>query len=225
MIYYMQPYMLLSLLPFAILFESGRLLSHFNQFLDLEYYEVLVLWLKISIGAFLAFFMEISEFLVLSQTSSLTLSVSGIFKEICQLVLAVEINGEALSLYNLIGLVLCLGGITGHVIYKYWTLTGNAPEREVIESECHYDMNNQYSTKFDKINRSSMVSGTLNEAKPSMNVNGTSVVIAYNAGNQEEPLLNYTDSDEDKDDVDDEMDSKSAEILFDILKRRDETRN
>jgi solute carrier family 35, member C2 len=222
MIYYMQPYMLISLLPFAIIFESGKLLSHFNQFLELEYYEILVLWIKISIGAFLAFFMEISEFLVLSQTSSLTLSVSGIFKEICQLVLAVELNGEVLSLYNLIGLILCLGGITGHVIYKYWMLTDNTPERINVESECHqYDMNNQYSTKFDKTKRTVIGNGVLNEVKSSTS-NGTSVVIAYNSGNQKAPLLNY---DSDSDDDDNEMDSKSAEVLFDILKRRDETRN
>lgn len=225
MIYYMQPYMLVSLLPFAIYFESGKLLSHFSQFLELESYEVLILWLKLSIGAFLAFFMEISEFLVLSQTSSLTLSVSGIFKEICQLVLAVEINGEVLSLYNLIGLILCLGGITIHVIYKYWMLTDNAPERENVEAEYHYDMNNQYSTKFDKTKRTTLINGGLNEGKSSIS-NGTSVVIAYNAGNQKAPLLNYdSDSDDDNDDGDNDLDSKSAEILFDILKRRDETRN
>lgn len=224
MIYFMQPYMLISLLPFAVIFELGKLMSHFNQFLELEYYEVLILWLKISIGAFLAFFMEISEFLVLSQTSSLTLSVSGIFKEICQLVLAVEIHGEVLSLYNLIGLILCLGGITGHVIYKYWMLTDNTPERVNVESECHYDMNNQYSTKFDKTKRPMVGNGTLTDVKTSIS-NGTSVVIAYNSGNQKAPLLNYDSDSENDDDEDNEMDSKSAEVLFDILKRRDETRN
>lgn len=36
--------------------------------------------LKISAGATLAFFMEVSEFMVLSKTSSLTLSIAGIFK-------------------------------------------------------------------------------------------------------------------------------------------------
>lgn len=215
--------MLMSLLPFAIIFESGKLLSHFSQFLELEYYEILILWIKISIGAFLAFFMEISEFLVLSQTSSLTLSVSGIFKEICQLVLAVELSGEVLSLYNLIGLILCLGGITAHVIYKYWMLTDNTPEREEqAVSECQYDMNNQYSTKFDKDNRATASNGGPSEGKFT-NGNGTSVVIAYNAGNQKAPLLNY-DSDSEDDGNNDDMDNKSAEILFDILTRRDETR-
>ena len=219
MIYYCQPYMLISLLPFAIVFESGRLFSHFSQFLELEYYELFVLWIKISIGAFLAFFMEISEFLVLSQTSSLTLSISGIFKEICQLVLAVEINGEVLSTYNLIGLLLCLGGIASHIVYKYWIYADNSPQKVDVESETHYDMNNQYSNKFDKSDRSG--SGGLNEAKTQ--ANGTSVVIAYNAG-LKAPLLNYDSDSEDQED-DNEMDSKSAEVLFDILKRRDETRN
>lgn len=41
---------------------------------------VMDMWLKISIGAFIAFAMEVSEFLVLCSTSSLTLSVAGIFK-------------------------------------------------------------------------------------------------------------------------------------------------
>lgn len=222
MIYYMQPYMLISLLPFAIIFESTKLLDHFPMIFDMEGYEVFVLWLKISIGAFLAFFMEISEFLVLSETSSLTLSVSGIFKEICQLVLAVELSGEQLSVYNLVGLILCLGGITSHVIYKYWLLTDNTPERINIESDSHYDMNNQYSTKFDKSKRTNVGNGNVNEIKTSAS-NGTSVVIAYNAGNQKAPLLNYN-SDSDDDDGNDDMDSKSAEVLFDILKRRDETR-
>ncbi|XP_070507377.1 solute carrier family 35 member C2 [Chironomus tepperi] len=224
MIYYMQPYMLISLIPFAIVFESTRLFEHISMIFDMDGYEIFVLWVKISIGAFLAFFMEISEFLVLSNTSSLTLSVAGIFKEICQLVLAVELNGEQLGFYNLIGLILCLGGITSHVIYKYWLLTDNIPERIIVEPECHYDMNNQYSTKYDKNKRTSNnsnvntgLNGNVNEMKPSMN-NGASVVIAYN---QKEPLLNYDDTESESND---EMDSKSAEVLFDILKRRDETR-
>lgn len=139
--------------------------------------------------------------------------------------LAVEITGEKLSFYNLIGLILCLGGITSHVIYKFWALNDNSPERETnVRPEFHYDMNNQYSTKFDKEKRTTLNNGSgPNDGKFASN-NGTSVVIAYNAGNQKAPLLNYdTETDEDVDD--NEMDSRSAEILFDILKRRDETRN
>lgn len=42
--------------------------------------EGIILAIKITAGAFLAFAMEVSEFLLLSHTSSLTLSISGIFK-------------------------------------------------------------------------------------------------------------------------------------------------
>jgi len=210
MIYFMQPYMLLSILPFAIIFESAKVFSHFNQFLELEYYEIFIFWIKISIGAFLAFFMEISEFLVLSQTSSLTLSVSGIFKEICQLVLAVEINGEFLSFYNLIGLMLCLGGIASHVIYKYWTYS-NTHDRFETEAEYQYASN-----KYDNSENISKQEEDFEETKTAGK--GSNVTLAYNVG-LKEPLLNY-----DSDSEDNEIDSKSAEVLFDILKRRDETR-
>jgi len=211
MIYFMQPYMFLSLLPFAIIFESAKILSHFNQFLELEYYEIFIFWIKISIGAFLAFFMEISEFLVLSQTSSLTLSVSGIFKEICQLVLAVEINGEFLSFYNLIGLMLCLGGIASHVIFKYWTYSNNTHERFDPDSEYQYA-----SDKYDISENIPKQEEEFDETKAMGK--GSNVTLAYNVG-PKAPLLNYeTDSEEN------DMDSKSAEVLFDILKRRDETR-
>lgn len=77
------------------------------------------MFLRITIGAVLAFGMEVSEFLVLSRTSSLTLSVSGVLKEVCQLVLAVQMKGDQLSAVNVLGLVLCLGGIACHVAHKY----------------------------------------------------------------------------------------------------------
>lgn len=69
-------------------------------------------------GAVLAFAMEITEFLVVTYTSSLTLSVTGIFKEICILILAFEWKGDHISGLNFVGLLLCLGGIILHVIQK-----------------------------------------------------------------------------------------------------------
>lgn len=44
--------------------------------------EIMLIGTKITMGAFIAFAMEISEFLVISYTSSLTLSILGIFKVI-----------------------------------------------------------------------------------------------------------------------------------------------
>lgn len=42
--------------------------------------EMLYMSLKILVGAFIAFFMEVSEVMVVTYTSSLTLSIAGIFK-------------------------------------------------------------------------------------------------------------------------------------------------
>lgn len=185
--------MIVSLLPFAIIFEARKLWDHVYSFSEMETNNIVMLWLKISVAAFLIFFMEISEFLVLSLTSSLTLSIAGIFKEICQLVLAIKIHNEILSTGNIVGLVLCLGGISSHVLYKYYLLKRKNDPTEFDFGES--------KNKFNETSKKS--------------TNGTNVVITYK--NQKAPLL---ESESDSD----EMDSKSAEILFDILKRRDEVK-
>ncbi|KFP17505.1 Solute carrier family 35 member C2, partial [Egretta garzetta] len=59
-----------------------------------------------------------SEFLLVSRTSSLTLSIAGIFKEICILFLATRLLGDRLSLLNWLGFAVCLSGISLHVILK-----------------------------------------------------------------------------------------------------------
>ncbi len=88
-------------------------------------------------SALLAFCLEFSEFLLVSNTSSLTLSVSGIFKvenlfhliefnleffkEIVMLYLAVEYNENKLNALNIAGLVICLIGIVFHCVLKFYT--------------------------------------------------------------------------------------------------------
>ncbi|KAG5332164.1 S35C2 protein, partial [Acromyrmex heyeri] len=69
-------------------------------------------------GAILAFSMEVMEFLVVTYTSSLTLSISGICKEICTLALAFVLKGDQLTGLNFVGLLMCLGGIILHVVQK-----------------------------------------------------------------------------------------------------------
>lgn len=51
---------------------------------------------KISGGAFIAFAMELSEFLLLCKTSSLTLSVTGIFK--VNKIIYIKLNNSKLCL-------------------------------------------------------------------------------------------------------------------------------
>jgi solute carrier family 35, member C2 len=203
MVFHMQPWMILAILPFTLGFEGQRIFEHLTTFQDMDQLQVLLLFSKLSVGAVIAFAMEISEFLVLSYTSSLTLSVAGIFKEICQLVLAVEINGDQLSVLNVLGLIMCVGGICSHVIHKYWTYLEEQSAASSPESSVEY------------------------EKEPNNYKNKTTTRITngkYQHKQVKTPLLDSDDmvhSDSDNSQIDDK---NSSEVLFDILKRRDARR-
>lgn len=133
MMYHMQPWMVVGLLPLALAFEvlptvHGFFLEHQQQqhvvdlssaavvaFSVADFWQIVHL---ILIGSLLAFLMEFSEYLLLTFTSSLTLSMAGIFKEIFTLYLAVNYNGDQMSQLNFIGLLVCLFGISTHVCLK-----------------------------------------------------------------------------------------------------------
>ncbi|XP_075384784.1 solute carrier family 35 member C2 isoform X3 [Tenrec ecaudatus] len=70
------------------------------------------------LGGILAFGLGFSEFLLVARTSSLTLSIAGIFKEVCTLLLAAHLLGDQISLLNWLGFALCLSGISLHVALK-----------------------------------------------------------------------------------------------------------
>jgi len=120
MVYHVQPWMIVAIIPFAIFFEGQDVMKHNVGFQTHEDREALMYTVNaILIGAIMAFLMEVVEFLLVTYTSSLTLSVVGIFKEICTLVLAVIINNDQMSFVNFLGLVLCLIGIICHVVFKF----------------------------------------------------------------------------------------------------------
>lgn len=177
-----------------MLFEGGRIVTLIPSIFDLEFGEFLIIWVKVSVGAFLAFFLETSEFLVLRLTSSLTLSIAGIFKELIQLTLAVIINNEILSLYNDIGLVLCLGGIIMHVVHKYC----------LAESD---------KKKFDDLDDANFQLDLQNSPFKSSKVKDARVTMW---SNHKTPLLDSSDESSDN-----ETEHKSSEIIFDILQRRE----
>lgn len=91
-------------------------------------------------------------------------------------------------------------GITTHLIYKYWILSNSSGD---VAIDCH-DKDNKAANELNALPTSSG------------NRRNVNVVISY----QKTPLLNY--SDESEWEEDDE--NRSAEVLFDILQRRDETR-
>ncbi|XP_035739298.1 solute carrier family 35 member C2-like isoform X1 [Vespa mandarinia] len=118
MIYYMQPWMLLPVIPITLWFEGPEMYNNLKSINWNNSEPIMLTVAAVNSGAILAFVMEITEFLVVTYTSSLTLSVTGIFKEICILILAFEWKGDHISGLNFVGLLLCLGGIILHVIQK-----------------------------------------------------------------------------------------------------------
>ncbi|KFP52992.1 Solute carrier family 35 member C2, partial [Cathartes aura] len=103
--FHLQPLMFLGLFPLFAVFEGLPLSVSEKLF---RFHE----------GGILAFGLGFSEFLLVSRTSSLTLSIAGIFKEICILFLATRLLGDHLSLLNWLGFAVCLAGISLHVILK-----------------------------------------------------------------------------------------------------------
>ncbi|KAM4650092.1 solute carrier family 35 member C2 isoform 2-T2 [Amazona ochrocephala] len=73
---------------------------------------------KLFLGGILAFGLGFSEFLIVSRASSPTLSIAGIFKEICILFLTTRLLGDRLSPLNWLDFAVCLSGISFHVILK-----------------------------------------------------------------------------------------------------------
>ncbi|XP_078062167.1 solute carrier family 35 member C2-like isoform X2 [Mustelus asterias] len=116
--YHLQPLMFIGLFP-LFLFNEGLSLSASEKLF--RYHEtstLLHMMFVLAAGGFLAFGLCFSEFLLVSKTSSLTLSVAGIFKEVCTLVLASHVMGDKLSTLNWLGFAMCLCGISLHVALK-----------------------------------------------------------------------------------------------------------
>ncbi|KFQ35620.1 Solute carrier family 35 member C2, partial [Mesitornis unicolor] len=117
--FHLQPLMFLGLFPLFVVFEGLPLSVSEKLF---RFHEAGIR--KLLLGGVLAFGLGFSEFLLVSRTSSLTLSIAGIFKEICILLLATRLLGDRLSLLNWLGFAVCLSGISLHVILKAMSSRG-----------------------------------------------------------------------------------------------------
>jgi solute carrier family 35, member C2 len=80
MMYFIQPSMILFLLPLAVYIEGIEVISSNRFFRSDDLSNIAYNISFILIGSLLAFFLEASEFLLITYTSSMTLSIAGIFK-------------------------------------------------------------------------------------------------------------------------------------------------
>ncbi|VDM63942.1 unnamed protein product [Angiostrongylus costaricensis] len=113
MVAHVQPWMLIPIIPLIVIFEGPELSYNKAFFYNGNYAAVEIAFLIIC-GGLLAFCMEMSEYLLLVNTSGITLNIFGIVKEVATLLLAHIVNNDRLSWINLSGLVLCLLGMALH---------------------------------------------------------------------------------------------------------------
>lgn len=133
--FHLQPLMFLGLLPLFLVNEGLSLSSSEKLFRVSEASPLLYSLFILSVGGILAFGLGFSEFLLVSRTSSLTLSISGIFKEICTLLLAAWLMGDKMSALNWLGFVVCLSGISLHVGLKAYYSRNKAPSLRPLSSK------------------------------------------------------------------------------------------
>ncbi|XP_020315163.1 solute carrier family 35 member C2-like isoform X2 [Oncorhynchus kisutch] len=132
--YHLQPLMFMGLLPLFLFNEGLSLSTSEKLFCVNELSPMLYSLATLSIGGSLAFGLVFSEFLLVSKTSSLTLSIAGIFKEVCTLLLAEGLMGDRMSGLNWMSFAVCVSGIALHLGLKtYYSISQNS----LVETAAH----------------------------------------------------------------------------------------
>nr|CAB3266239.1 solute carrier family 35 member C2 [Phallusia mammillata] len=133
--YHLTPTMFVGLFPLALAHEGLPFFSSSFLFASETVGEMVPALLMILVGGILAFLLSVSEYLLLSSTSSLTLSICGIFKEIATLLLDSTYNGSKFTAMNWVGFLICISGIGCHVYLKYKHSQDESPSKSSSTEE------------------------------------------------------------------------------------------
>jgi solute carrier family 35, member C2 len=126
-LYYVAPCMAITLLPFAVGIEGKALLEEPLLFKAETSSIVLGTLGYVFGGAFIAFMLTFSEFLLVSFAGSVTLSIAGIAKELVTVgIAAMFVKGNELSGINVVGLMVSVSGIAYYNYIKYEESTSTA---------------------------------------------------------------------------------------------------
>eukprot|EP01134_Creolimax_fragrantissima_P004646 CFRG4646T1 len=117
-LYHVSPVMSIVLTPIALIFEGTSFFTSSHVFMGNKWspYET---FLIIAFGGTIAFVMNLSEFLLISRTSSVTLSVAGTVKEVVTICLSVVLFSETLDTMNIVGLLITIGGVAIYNVIKF----------------------------------------------------------------------------------------------------------
>lgn len=113
---YTSPTTALCVLPFALVMESQSVFAHVSK---IESADALRLSGLLFCIASLVFLVLISEYWLVRDTSSLALSVAGVFKECMTIGGGMLFFHDHVSLMNLVGFIICQVGIGFYVALRY----------------------------------------------------------------------------------------------------------
>lgn len=117
-LFHVAPCMGLTLLPAAVLLEGRKLVESHIMATEPAHSGAVTVALVLA-GSLIAFGVVMSEFLLVRSTSSVTLSIAGICKELCTISIAVLLAGETLTTLNVCGLVVSILGIAYYNVLKF----------------------------------------------------------------------------------------------------------
>ncbi|CAN8064244.1 unnamed protein product [Agarophyton chilense] len=112
---YTSPTTTACVLPFAILLEGPKVLQRISE---VETSQLLAIIGIMTIIGTLVFILLISEYWLVHATSSLALSVAGVFKELLTIIGGVFFFMEKLSLLNIFGFFTCQLGIMAYIYIR-----------------------------------------------------------------------------------------------------------
>lgn len=135
-VYHLQPVMLLTLLPLAFYIDGVHMGSSRQIFLASDAHKVIWTGLYLFAAALLAFMLGVSEYLLVYHTSGLTLSISGVVKEIIILTISTTaIEENNLSPLNTAGMVVCILGVALHATMKAHRARVESAKEEISRSQ------------------------------------------------------------------------------------------
>lgn len=113
---YTSPMTALCVMPFAFALEGGEALKRITEFEPSEFRMVI---LTMSFVATLVFILLTSEYWLVNATSSLALSVAGVFKELITIGGGIYLFSEHISFLNTVGFIVCQIGIFAYIYLRY----------------------------------------------------------------------------------------------------------
>ncbi|PXF48533.1 putative transporter [Gracilariopsis chorda] len=129
---YTSPTTAACVLPFAIMLEGP---SVFKRVQELETRELWIILGTLTLIGSLVFILLISEYWLVNATSSLALSVAGVFKELLTIAGGVVFFKEIMTLLNIIGFFTCQIGILAYVYIRYDPSDGLTSQEEIPSTE------------------------------------------------------------------------------------------